>query len=84
MIDRKMKRIILLVFKRTSDTSERYYYDMKEVSVTQYTPILILILKKGLNALAEDRGWEPNITVSCLPPLSALSEQRRPQSVLSP
>jgi hypothetical protein len=39
VIDRKMKRIILLEFKRTSDTSETYYYDMKEVTVTQHTPI---------------------------------------------
>jgi hypothetical protein len=40
-----MKRIILLEFKRTSDTSETYYKDMKKISDTQHTPILT-----GLNA----------------------------------
>ena len=34
VINRKMKRIILLEFKRTSDTSETYYSDMKEVADT--------------------------------------------------
>ena len=28
MINRKRKRIVLLEYKRTSDTSERYYEDM--------------------------------------------------------
>jgi hypothetical protein len=35
-----MKWIILLEFKRTSDTSETYYYDMKVVTVTQHTESL--------------------------------------------
>ena len=34
VINRKMKRIILLEFKRTSDTSETYNSDMKEVADT--------------------------------------------------
>ena len=47
-----MKRIILLDFKRTSDTSETYYWDMKEIAERKHAPIL-----KDLNALAEDGGW---------------------------
>ena len=56
VINRKMKRIVLLEFKGTSDTSETYYYDMKEVTVTQHTSIL-----KGLNALAEDGDWQVGV-----------------------
>jgi hypothetical protein len=47
-----MKRIILLEFKRCSDTSETYCTDMKSIAERQHTPIL-----EGLNALAEERGW---------------------------
>jgi hypothetical protein len=48
-----MKKIILLEFKRTADSSESYYQDMWRVAEKQYTPIL-----KGLRALAADREWE--------------------------
>ena len=50
MINKKMKRIILLEFKRTSDASETYYTDMKKTADTNRTPILT-----GLNDLARDR-----------------------------
>jgi hypothetical protein len=32
-----MKRIILLEFKRTSDTSESYYLDMRKVAEKQHS-----------------------------------------------
>ena len=32
VVNRKMKKIILLEFKRTADYSEAYYRDMKRVS----------------------------------------------------
>ena len=44
VVNRKMKKIILLEFKRTDDYSESYFWD---------TPIIV-----GLRALAADRGWE--------------------------
>jgi hypothetical protein len=47
-----MKRIIILEFKRTSDTTETYYSDMESISEKKHIPIL-----EGLNALAEERGW---------------------------
>ena len=49
---RKTKRIIMLEFKRTSDTAETYYSDMKSIVERQHTPI-----SEGLNALTEERGW---------------------------
>ena len=52
VIDTKTKRIILLEFKRCSDTSETYYTDMKSISERQHTPFL-----EGLSALTEERGW---------------------------
>jgi hypothetical protein len=52
VIDTKTKRIILLEFKRCSDTSETYYTGMKSIEERQYAPIL-----EGLNALAQERGW---------------------------
>ena len=52
MINKKTKRIIMLEFKRVSDTTETYYSDMKSIAERQHTPIL-----EGLNALAEERGW---------------------------
>jgi hypothetical protein len=51
VINRKMKRIIMLKFKRTTDTSETYYSDMKLISESHHTPNL-----EGLNGLTEDRG----------------------------
>jgi len=51
VINRKMERIILLEFKRTSEASETYYTDMKKTADTQDTPILT-----GLNTLARERG----------------------------
>ena len=56
MINKKMKRIILLEFKRTSDASETYYTDMKKTADTNRTPILT-----GLNDLARDRCWEVEV-----------------------
>jgi hypothetical protein len=47
-----MKWIILLEFKRTSDTSETYYSDMKSIAERQHAPIL-----EGFNALAVEQGW---------------------------
>ena len=52
VINTKTNRIILLEFKRCSDTSEAYYTDMKSIAERQHTPIL-----EGLNALPEERGW---------------------------
>ena len=52
MINKKTKRIIMLEFKRTSDTAEKYYSDMKSIAERQHTHIL-----EGLNALAEEWGW---------------------------
>ena len=40
MINRKMKKIDLLEFKRDTDSSESYYQDMWKVSEKQHTPIL--------------------------------------------
>ena len=56
VVNRKMKKIILLEFKRTADYSEAYYRDMKRVAEQQHTPILT-----GLRALAIDRGWEVEV-----------------------
>ena len=53
---RKMKKIILLEFKRTVDYSEAYYRDMRRVTEQQHTPILT-----GLRALVTDRGWEVEV-----------------------
>ena len=52
VINKKTKRIIMLEFKRASDTAETYYSDMKSIAERQHTPIL-----EGLNALAGERGW---------------------------
>ncbi len=52
VINKKTKRIIMLEFKRASDTTETYYSDMKSIAERQHTPIL-----EGLNALAGERGW---------------------------
>jgi hypothetical protein len=52
MINKKTKRIIMLELKRTADTAETYYSDMKSIAERQHTPIL-----ESLNALAEERGW---------------------------
>ena len=40
VVNRKMKKIILLEFKRTDDYSEAYYRDMKRVEEQHHTPIL--------------------------------------------
>ena len=56
VVNRKMKKIILLEFKRTDDYSEAYYRDMKRVAEQQHTPILT-----GLRALVTDRGWEVEV-----------------------
>ncbi len=52
MINKKTKLIIMLEFKRVSDTGETYYSDMKSISERQHTPIL-----EGLNTLTGERGW---------------------------
>ena len=54
--NRKMKKIILLEFKRAADSSESYYQDMWKVAEKQHTPILT-----GLSALAADRDWEVEV-----------------------
>ena len=51
-----MKRIVLLDFKRTSDSAEAYYHDMRKVTEKQHIPILT-----GLKALAVDRNWEVEV-----------------------
>ena len=56
VVNRTVKRIILLEFKRTSDTSETYYTDMWKIVERHHLPIL-----EGLNALAEDRGWKVEV-----------------------
>ena len=66
VVNRKMKKIILLEFKRTADYSETYYRDMKRVAEQQHTPILT-----GLGALATDRGWEVEVV-----PLVAVSQDK--------
>ena len=40
VINRKMKKIIFLEFKRTSDSTESYFQDMWKVVEKQHTPIL--------------------------------------------
>ena len=56
VFNRKMKKIILLEFKRTADYSEAYYRDMKRVTEQQHIPILT-----GLRAIATDPGWEVEV-----------------------
>ena len=56
MIDRRMKKILLLEFKRTVDSSESYYQDMWKVKEKHHTPILM-----GLRTLVTDREWEVEV-----------------------
>ena len=49
VINRKTKKIILLEYKRTSDTAETYFQVMWKVAEKQHTPILT-----GLRALTEE------------------------------
>ena len=56
VVNRKMKKIILLEFKRTSDYSESFFRDMRKVTEQQHTPIIV-----GLRALTADRGWEVEV-----------------------
>jgi hypothetical protein len=49
--NRKMKKIILLEFKRPADSSESYYQDMWKVAEKQHTPILT-----GLRAFERASG----------------------------
>ena len=51
VVNEKKKRIIMLEFKRASDTAETYYSDMRAIAAKQHTPIL-----EGLNTLVEERG----------------------------
>ncbi len=53
MVNKKLKKIMLLEFKRTSDCGESYFKDMWKVAENQHSPILT-----GLKTLAEERGWE--------------------------
>jgi hypothetical protein len=55
-VNRKIKKIILLEFKRTTDYSESYYRNMWRVSEQQHTPILT-----DLRVIAADRGWEVEV-----------------------
>jgi hypothetical protein len=56
VMNRKMKKIILLEFKRTSDAGESYFQDMWKVAEKQHTPILTC-----LRALAVDREWKVEV-----------------------
>ena len=49
VVNRKMKKIILLEFKQVSDVVETYFQDMWKVSELQHTPILT-----GLRTLTEE------------------------------
>jgi hypothetical protein len=51
VINKKTKRIIMLEFKRVSDTAETYYSDMQSIVERQHTPIL-----EGLNAPGRRAG----------------------------
>jgi len=53
VVNKKLKKIMLLEFKRTSDCGESYFKDMWKVAENQHSPILT-----GLKTLAEERGWE--------------------------
>jgi hypothetical protein len=53
VVNRKMKKIILLEVKRTDEYSEAYYRDMRRVTEQHHTPILT-----GLRVIETDRGWE--------------------------
>ncbi len=52
VINKKTKHIIMIELKRTSDTTETYYSEIKSLVERQHTPIL-----EGLNSLTEERGW---------------------------
>ena len=52
VINKKTKYIIILEFKRVSDTIETYYSDIKSIPEKYHTSML-----EGLNTLAEERGW---------------------------
>ena len=56
VVNRKMRKIMFLEFKRTSDAAETYFQDMWKVEEKQHTPILT-----GLRALTEERGWEVDV-----------------------
>ena len=45
VVNRKIKRIVLSEFKRTDDSSESYYLDMRKAVEKQHTPI-----QTGLNS----------------------------------
>ncbi len=49
MVNRKLNKIMLLEFKRTSDGGESYFKDMRKVTENQHSPILT-----GLKTLAEE------------------------------
>jgi hypothetical protein len=51
-----MKKIVLLEFKRTSESSESHYQDMWKVEEKQHTPKLT-----GLRELVTHRDWEVEV-----------------------
>ena len=51
-----MKRIVLLEFNRTTDSSEEYYQDMRKMSGKQHIPVLT-----DLKDLTVDRGWQADV-----------------------
>ena len=55
-MNKKMKKIALLEFKRTTDSSESYYQDMWKVVDHQHIPI-----STGLRVLVADREWEVEV-----------------------
>ena len=56
VINREMKKNVLLEFKRTSHTVQSYFQDMWKVVGKNHTPIL-----KGLGTLTADREWEVEV-----------------------
>jgi hypothetical protein len=56
VVNKKMKKIVLLEFKRTSESSESHYQDMWKVEEKQHTPILT-----GLRELVTHRDWEVEV-----------------------
>ena len=59
VVNRKMKKIVLLEFKRTADSSESYYQDMWKVVEKQHTPRGVIITV--LRVLTADRDWEVEV-----------------------
>ena len=57
VVNRKMKKILLLEFKRTADYSEAYYRDMKRVTEQQYTPIVEVVPLVAGQRSVKEKEW---------------------------